>query len=188
MGIFRANGSFEVKVFHFVIAAAVALSVPGAASAQASATSAAPVLTVGATIYDPQGGEVGKIDSLTNDAVVVDTGASKAALPKSAFAAGAKGLTVMITKAQIDEQVAAATQKATAALDAALVAGAEVRGKAGAPIGTIKEVTAEQVVIDRAAGPVSLSRKAFGMGAQGLFISMTAAELDAAAKPASSTP
>lgn len=177
-----------MKVFHFVIAAAAALSVPGAVSAQASATSAAPVLTAGATIYDPQGGEVGKIDSLTNDAVVVDTGASKATLPKSAFAGGSKGPTVTITKAQIDEQVAAATQKAATALDAALVAGAEVKGKAGAPIGTIKEVTGENVVIDRVAGPVSLSRKAFGVGAQGLFISMTAAELDAAAKPASSTP
>ena len=177
-----------MKVFHFVVAAAVALSVPGAAFAQTSATSAAPVLAVGATIYDPQGGEVGKIDSLINDAVVVDTGTSKATLPKSAFAAGAKGPTITITKAQIDEQVAAATQKAAAALDAALVAGAEVKGKAGAPIGTIKEVTADHVVIDRAAGPVSLSRKAFGVGAQGLFVPMTAAELDAAAKLASSTP
>lgn len=173
-----------MKVLHFVVAAVTALSAPGAAYAQAAASSAAPVLTVGATIYDPQGGEVGKIDSLTNDAVVVDTGAHKAGLPKSAIGSGAKGLTVTITKAQIDEQVAAASQKAAAALDAALVIGAEVKGKAGSPVGTVKDVTAERVVIDRAAGPVALSRKAFGVGAQGLFISMTAAELDAAAKAA----
>lgn len=174
---------------NFVIATAAVLSVPGTVYAQSAPTvAAAPALAVGTTIYDTQGGQVGKIDSMTNDAVVVDTGNYKATLPKSAFAAGAKGPTVTITKAQIDEQVAAATQKAAAALDAALVVGAEVKGKAGAPIGTIKEVTAEYVVIDRAAGPVSLSRKAFGVGEQGLFIAMTAAELDAAAKPASSTP
>lgn len=172
-----------------IIAAAMVLSVPSTVCAQSdSGAAAAPALAVGAMIYDPQGGEVGKIDSVTNDAVVVDTGTYKATLPKSAFGAGSKGPSVTITKAQINEQVAAATQKASAALDAALVAGAEVKGKAGAPIGTIKEVTAEHVVIDRAAGPVSLSRKAFGVGSQGLFISMTAAELDAAAKPASSTP
>lgn len=174
-----------MKVLHFVIAAAVVLGVPGAACAQStSSTAAVPTLAPGTTIYDTQGGEVGKIDSMTNDVVVVDTGTHKAALPKSAFGSGAKGPTITITKAQIDEQVAAAAQKAAAALEAALVVGAEVKGKAGAPIGTIKEVTAEHVVIDRAAGPVSLSRKAFGVGAQGLFISMTAAELDAAAKPA----
>lgn len=178
-----------MKFSYFIIASAVALSAPAAVFAQsASGAVVAPTLVVGTMIYDAQGGEVGKIDSVTNDAVVVDTGTYKATLPKSAFGAGSKGPTVTITKVQINEQVAAATQKASAAIDAALVAGAEVKGKAGVPIGTIKEVTAENVVIDRAAGPVSLSRKAFGVGPQGLFISMTAAELDAAAKPASSTP
>lgn len=175
-----------MKVFGLLLAASAALSIPGMASAQAPASAAsAPALTVGATIYDTQGGEVGKIDSMTADAVVVDTGANKATLPKTAFGSGAKGPTLTITKAQIDEQVAAATQKANAALEAALVVGAEVKGKAGTPIGTVKEVTGEQVVIGRAAGPVALSKKAIALGAQGLYISMTAEELDAAAKPAS---
>ncbi|NLR40294.1 MULTISPECIES: hypothetical protein [unclassified Novosphingobium] len=174
-----------MRVISLVLAAATALSLPAAASAQAAATApATPNLTVGAMIYDPQGGEVGKIDSMSGDAIVVDTGAHKATLPKSAFGVGAKGPTVTITKAQIDEQVAAAAQKAAAALEAALVVGAEVKGKAGTPVGTIKEVTAEKVVIDREAGPVALNRNAVGLGAQGLFITLTAEELDAAAKPA----
>lgn len=178
-----------MKVMHFVFAASVALSVPGTALAQAatSATSG-PALVVGATIYDPQGGEVGKIDSLTSDAVVVDTGTHKATLPKSAFGSSAKGPTVTITKAQIDEQIAAATEKAAAALQAALVVGAEVKGKAGLPVGTVKDVNGDQVVIDRAAGPVALTRKAFGLGPQGLFISLTAEELGAATKSASPSP
>lgn len=174
-----------MRALFLVLATSAALSLPQAAMAQATATApASSNLTVGTTIYDPQGGEVGKINSVSGDAIVVDTGAHKATLPRAAFGTGAKGPMVTITKAQIDEQVAAATQKAAAALDAALVAGAEVKGKAGTPIGTVKEVSADKVVIDRPAGPVALARNAVGLGAQGLFISLTAEELDAAAKPA----
>lgn len=174
-----------MRVMSLVLAATAALSLPAAASAQAAATAAAtPNLAVGTVIYDPQGGEVGKIDTISGDAIVVDTGAHKATLPRNAFGTGAKGPTVTITKAQIDEQVAAAAQKAAAALDAALVVGAEVKGKAGTPVGTVKEVSADKVVIDRAAGPVALARNAIGLSAQGLFISLTAEELDAVAKPA----
>lgn len=174
-----------MRVISLVLAATAALTLPAAASAQATATATStPNLTVGSVIYDPQGGEVGKIDSVTGDAIVVDTGAHKATLPRTAFGIGAKGPMVTITKVQIDEQVAAVAQKAAAALEAALVVGAEVKGKAGTPIGTIKEVSADKVVIDRTAGPVALARNAVGLGRQGLFISLTAEELDAAAKPA----
>lgn len=177
-----------MRVVSLVLAATAALSLPAAALAQATATATAtatstPNLTVGSVIYDPQGGEVGKIDSVSGDAIVVDTGAHKATLPRTAFGIGAKGPMVTITKAQIDEQVAAGAQKAAAALEAALVVGAEVKGKAGTPIGTLKEVSADKVVIDRTAGPVALARNAVGLGPQGLFISLTAEELDAAAKP-----
>lgn len=119
------------------------------------------------------------------ETVVIDTGAHKAALPKSAFGAGAKGPMVGITKAQIDAQVATASEKAAAALAAALVPGAEVKGSAGALIGTIKEVNGDLIVIDRAVGPVSLPKKAFVMGPQGLAIPMSAADLEGAAKAAS---
>lgn len=174
-----------MRIISLVLVATAALSLPAAASAQAAATApATPNLTVGTVIYDPQGGEVGKIDTVSGDAIVVDTGAHKATLPRSAFGTGAKGPAVTITKAQIDEQVAAAAQKAAAALDAALVVGAEVKGKAGTPVGTVKEVSAEKVVIDRTAGPVALARNAIGLGAQGLFISLTAEELAAVTKPA----
>ena len=118
-----------MKVFSFLLAASAALSIPGMVSAQAPINAASgPTLTVGATIYDTQGGEVGKIDSMSADAILVDTGAHKATLPKTAFGSGEKGPTLTVTKAQIDEHVAAATQKANAALEAALAVGAEVKG------------------------------------------------------------
>lgn len=178
-----------VKVFHFLVAAAAVASVPALAQAQtqAPAANAAASVAVGGTIFDPQGGEVGKIVSMTGDAVVVDTGANKATLPKSAIGSGPKGPIIAMTKAQIDEQVAAANQKASAAVEAAMVTGAPVKGKAGGAIGTIKEVKGDQVIVARAAGPVALPKTAFGLGADGLFISMTAAELDAATNAAASS-
>lgn len=173
-----------MKVPYFALVASVGLIAPATAFAQAPQAAASSALVVGAMTYDPQGGEVGKIESISNDAIVINTGASKAALPKSAFGTNAKGPMVTMTKAQIDEQVAASAQKSAAALEAAMVVGAEVKGKAGTLVGTIKEVKPDLIVIARTAGPVSLTKKAFGLGAQGLFISLTAAELDAAAKQA----
>lgn len=139
-------------------------------------------------VYDLQGAEVGKVDSIVNDVVVIDTGAHKAALAKSSMGSSPKGPTVSLTKAQLDAQVAAAMEKAAAELNAALVPGAQIRGKAGAPIGAVKEVNGDQVVIDRPAGPVSLTKKAFAVGPQGVTISLTAEELDAAAKAAAPKP
>lgn len=165
------------------------LAVPAMAQApDAPKQAAGPDLAPGAAVFDPQGGEVGRIESISGDTVILDTGASKATLPKSAFGTSAKGPSVNATKAQIDTMVAAANAKATAALDAALVPGAEIRGKAGAVVGTVKELTADGVVIDRQAGPVTLTKKAFTLAQGTLTIAMTAAELDAAAKAASTQP
>jgi preprotein translocase subunit YajC len=147
-----------------------------------------PKLAIGATIYDPQGGQVGTIESVINGSVVIDTGNHKATLPKSAFGTGDKGPTITATKAQVDALVAASIQKADAALIAALVPGAEVRGKSGALVGTIKEVTGDQILLDRPGGPVVLTSRAFATGPQGLVISMTAAELEAAARAAKTSP
>lgn len=173
------NKSYLVIAF---AAAALSPSFAGAQSAPAAA-SATP-LAPGVTVFDPQGGEVGKIESVTADGAVLDTGNNKASLPKSAFGTSAKGPTVNATKAQIDELVAASTAKASAALDAALVSGAEVRGKAGSVIGTVKSIAGDQVIVERTeGGPVSLSKRAFIAGPSGLSISMTASELAAAATP-----
>lgn len=177
-----------MKLQHLIVLVSAVVFVPGSALAQAPAPAPGaqgPVLSVGSVIFDPQGGEVGKIDSMTSDAVVIDTGAHKATLPKSAFGSSAKGPTITITKAQIDTQVAAALEKAAAELNALFVPGTEVRGKSGSLVGVVKEVNGDQVVIDRASGPVSLIKAAFDASPQGLVISMTAAELDAATKAVS---
>lgn len=167
-------------------AAAAVLLLPSVAAAQASpSVSNGTTLSVGSVVFDPQGGEVGKIESIAGDVVVLDTGTSKASLPKSAFGTSAKGPTVTATRGQIDAMVAASLAKSNAALEAALVPGAQVRGSAGALVGTIKDVAGDLVTIDRAAGPVRIARKAFALGANGLTISLTTAELEAAASAVS---
>lgn len=72
--------------------------------------------------------------------------------------------------------------RAAGELNAALVRGARKCEVRGVVVGTIKEVNGDQVVIDRASGPVSLTKKAFASGPQCLVISLTAAEFDATAK------
>jgi hypothetical protein len=179
-----------MKLSNFVVAVAIAGASFSSAAVFAKAAAPAasqPSFAAGAVVYDPQGGEVGRIASVAADTVVVDTGTNKATLPKSAFASSAKGPTINATKAQLDQLVTASLAKADAALDAALVPGTQVHGKAGAVIGTVKEVSGEQVVLDRIeGGPVSLNKAVFVTGASGLSISLTADELQAAAAQATS--
>jgi hypothetical protein len=177
-----------MKVLYSVAAfAGILIPSVGTATAQEAAPAAATAqgdLAVGAVIYDPQGEEVGKVDSISGDNIVIDTGTNKATLPKASFGKGAKGPAIGATKAEIDAAVAASLQQAQAALDAALVVGVEVRGKAGTPIGTISEVNADQVVIKRPTGMVSLNKGLFANEGGVVTLQMTAEELDAAASAA----
>ena len=159
---------------------------PSIALAQAApAANVAESLATGTMVYDPQGGEVGTIDSVSADAIVLDTGTSKATLPRSAFGTSPKGPTVSATKAQIDAAVANAMAEANQALEAALVAGAEVRGQAGAVVGTVGEVSGDNVILERPEGAVSLPKSMFAANNGKPVLKMTAGELEAAASAAS---
>lgn len=155
-------------------AALAAAIVPAAAYAQAAPAN----LSAGAIVYDPQGGEVGKIVSNAGGNVVIDTGTHSATIPAAALSKGDKGPTIAYTKAQLDAAIEAASGKAAAALDQALVVDAAVAGKNGALVGTVKEVQDSQVVIARPDGAlVALPKSAFSVGASGLQISMTEQDL-----------
>lgn len=172
------------NTFAIAILLATTLSAAAVAQPQPAPMASTPPVAAGAVIYGPEGGVVGKIESVSGDNVVLDTGSVKATLPKSAFGSGPKGVSVTATKSQIEQLVSASAAKVAAALDAALAPGAEVRGRSGALIGTIKEVKGDMVLLDRPEGPVNLAKNAFANGANGLSISMTVDELDAAAKAA----
>ena len=154
----------------------------------AIALSATPALaqsgvSVGATVYGPQGNPVGEIVTVDGGQVIVDTGKHKVPLQLEAYGQGEKGPTITVTRAQLDammdEQLAAAAAKR----DAALVAGAPVKTADGADLGTIATVDGDNIVINRdgnASNKVTLLREHFDALDTGLTARLTAAQIDAA--------
>ena len=161
-----------------------AAALPASALAQAPA---APAIDVGATVYGPQGAEVGKIEKVDGDIIVVNTGTSSASLQSSAFGVNAKGLTIGFTKAQLEQAIAAAAQAAQDKLAAALVPGAAVVTADGQPLGAVKSIGDDgMVLIDREAGAFALPKTTFAVEGTGLKISMTQAQVDEALSTATS--
>jgi hypothetical protein len=107
-----------------VVAGAMALGLPMAAAAQTAKpptttttqttttttqsksvkvkkATAADIKT-GATVYDLNGGTVGTVESSDAEGVVVSTGTVRAKLGLSGFGVGDKGLTIAMTRAELD--------------------------------------------------------------------------------------
>lgn len=131
-----------------LIAAAFAAAslAPVTVMAQAPATApASSTPTVGAKVYAPDGSEVGTVETVANNVVTVQTGTVRAGLPTSAFVMRDKGLTIGMTKAQLETAVNSAKQQSTAALDTALVAGAPIKSNDGVMEGTVTKVDGDNV-------------------------------------------
>lgn len=168
---------------------ALLLATPAAATAPVAVqAAAAPTPTVGAMVYDPTDGDVGTVVQTTPDAVVIDTGTHKAAVPLTAFSTGPKGLRITLTKAQLDEAAAGQQAQVQAQLKSKLVAGTAVRGVGGAPVGTIKAADEQFVTLTTTKGDVRLPVSGFGLDAQGVIVGMTAAQLEAAVSAAAPAP
>lgn len=172
-----------------LIAAAIAAAslAPAAATAQeaaATATAAAPA--VGAKVFDPQGSEVGTVEAVQGDVITVSTGATRAGLPKSAFAMRENGLTIGMTKAQLEEAVNGASAQTNASKDAALVAQAPVKSSDGVVLGKITKVEGDNVTLTLNDGAaVALKKSYIGVGADSsLAVGMTAADFAKATQAA----
>jgi hypothetical protein len=153
---------------------AAAAGTPGAAAPAGAAP------TVGATIFDAQGGTVGTIASSDGTNAVVDTGTVKAAVPLASFGTSPKGPTLGMTKAELEAAASQGAAQAAAEFKSKLTTGATVYGTGGASLGTIKAVDAQFVTVTTAKGDAKLPIGSFGPGPQGVTIGMTAAQLDAA--------
>lgn len=153
-------------------------SVGGAQTSPPAKAAAAP--TVGATVYDAQGAEVGKIESVANGNAVVFTGTSRATIPLASFGSSPKGPTLGMTRAQLDEAASKTAAAATEQLRARLTPGTEVRGTAGAVVATVKALDGDNVVLTTSKGEVRVAITGVGVSAQGVFIGMTQAQFDAA--------
>ena len=73
----------------------------------------AAAVEAGATVTGPEGNPVGTIESVANGQAVLDTGKHKVPLGVDAFGEGENGLTITVTKTQLDgmmdEQLAQAS-------------------------------------------------------------------------------
>lgn len=155
--------------------------VPTSVSAQTSAPAQAGTgPTVGATVYDAQGAEVGKIESVADGNAVVFTGTNRGTIPLASFGTSPKGPTLGMTRAELDAAAARAAAAAIEQLRARLAPGTEVRGKAGAVVATVKALDGDNVVLTTGKGEVRIPITGIGVNAQGPFIGMTQAEFDAA--------
>lgn len=154
---------------------------PAAPAAAPAAPAAAPKIEVGATVLDPKGGEVGKIEQVSGPNIVLATPTNKVTLPATAIAAWPAGLTIAMTREELDAAASAATAKNTAALESALVAGAQTHSIDGSKmVGTIKAIEAENIVLTTERGDIQLPKGAFTMGPAGLSVAMSAEQFDQA--------
>lgn len=175
-----------------MIAASIlaAASVPAAVSAQADPAAQIEV-TVGTTIYGPQGNEVGSVTEVGDGFVVVNTGTNMATLPADAFGRNAdQQITISMTKAQLDEAVETAATEAEAKLAAALVPGAAVSTADGVQVGTVGSINDDGTVVltHNTAGDIALPRNQFTPGATGgVQLVFTAEQLNAALAPRQQT-
>lgn len=89
-----------------------------------------------------------------------------------------------LRKVLIGISAAALVSGAAIAANPAVKAGSTVSDTSGAPVGTIESVNGDLAVVSTGTHKVSLPVSAFGQGDKGPIISMTKAQLDAAASGA----
>jgi hypothetical protein len=166
-----------------LVAAAFTFSATAQAAEPAAAAATAKV-AVGASVSDTAGNPVGTIESVSGDLAVLSTGTNKVSLPLSSFGAGEKGPVIAMTRAEVDAAAAGAQATAQNEVVAQVSKGATVTDPQGGTVGTIESVEGEFATVATASSKVRLPLTAFGKGANGPVIAMTAAELDAAAKSA----
>ena len=153
------------------------------AATPAVAQDAAPTVAAeaGMKVFGPNGGEVGTVDSVNGDVVVVSTGKNLGALPITAFAKAENGLSITITRADLDAAVEKAAADAKASLLASLTPGTEVKSSTGAVVlGTIQGIEGDLVTIEHDGRPVQLPVAAFMADASGAKITMTEDQFKAA--------
>jgi preprotein translocase subunit YajC len=117
-------------------AVGIAMASPAVAQAPAS-------IMPGMKVTDTSGGAVGMVAAVKGDNLLVKTDKHEVMLPKSSFTVAKGKLLFGMTQAQLNAEV----EKGMAAANAAIAAGAAVKGVAGTQLGTIESVADGQVTI-----------------------------------------
>lgn len=162
-----------------LIAAAIiaaGLSPVAAMAQESAAATVAP--TVGAKVYDAAGDDVGAVEAVSGDIITVNTGLARAGLPVSAFVMRDKGLTIGMTKAELESAVLGQKAEADAAKEKAMVADAPIKSVDGKVLGTVSKTEGDDVtmlLVDGNGATVLFKKENIGLTADGsLAIGMTA--------------
>lgn len=115
-----------------IVGALTALGLMVAAPAVAQQAAA----KIGMQVVDTSGAAVGTVVGIKDGNLLVRTGKHEALLPGASFTADEGKLLFGMTQAQLDAQI----EQSLAAANAAIVAGATVKGLSGTPVGTIEAV------------------------------------------------
>lgn len=162
-------------------AAAMAQDAPPAPAAEAAAPAAANV-TQGASVSGNDGQPIGTVTQVTPDAAVVDTGTHQIPLPIDAFAQGDTGLTLNITKAELDASFAEQMAAFEAQVNEKLVSGTPVVTADAQPLGTVDMVEGDNVVLAMEGDEkLTLGKDVFAVDGTGaLMVRATKAQIDQA--------
>ena len=134
-------------------------------------------ISVGMQVTDVNGGRVGTVTGLQGENVMIRTDRHDALLPKTSFTPAEGKLLFAMTAAELNAEI----DKSLAAADAAVVAGATVKGSAGTAVGTLEEVDAETATIKLASGKsIRVPRSGVRGDPDGsVLIGLTAEQLEA---------
>ncbi len=169
----------------FLSAVSAAIAVAGVSAAPALAQAAKASFAAGAQVKDTQGGEVGTIVRVDGDHVILKTDRHEVRLPQASFTAVENHFLMAMTRDQLNAEV----DKALAAANAKLVAGATVTGSGGSTVGTISEIDDQFVTIKMTSGSlVRLPRSGIAAGPNGGVIGMSAEQLQAQVGAAAEAP
>jgi preprotein translocase subunit YajC len=138
--------------------------------------------SVGMQIVDTAGNPVGSVTAINGENLQVKTDKHEVLLPKASFTANGGKLLFGMTQAQLDAEI----EKSEAASNAALAAGATVKGLQGTEIGKIDSISDSGVVIALSSGKkIQVARNGVRGNADGtVTVGLTADQLDAANKSA----
>lgn len=167
-----------MKSMKLVLMAALLASTPAVTFAQA----------VGATVYGNDGKAIGTVEANADGIVTIDTGKHKAPIPANLIGAGDAGPSINATKDQIDAMMDEQVAQATAARDAALVAGAAVVSANGNPAGTLASVdlATDAIILESPEGPVALKKEHFAVNPSGQLMALFTREQIASAAASAS--
>jgi preprotein translocase subunit YajC len=157
-------------IFGTLAAAGLAIAAPALAQAPAG-------VTVGMQVTDANGGPVGTVTAIQGSNLLIKTDRHEALLPGTSFTPADGKLLFGMTQAQLDSEI----DKSMAAANAAIVAGATVKGTGGADVAKIDSVADGKVTMTLQSGKkIAVPQEGLRGNPDGtVTIGYTAEQLDA---------